>query len=474
MADETDQQASAIIAAFGGIRPMAAKLDAPVSTVQGWKQRNTIPATRMSEIREIAEKNNISLPGSANSTPESPILASETVVEPVSVPVDMRAEIEANADVDAAPAANPSQSATASGGGGRATGLAVLALLVAVGTAGWLWWSTEGPGADGGINTRISALEGRIARLSDGLGDPGKPERDAIMAQIEALRADLDKAGQPDMDGLLAPLRAELTRLSEQLRSQPAPASGDVDPALEQRLAELEAGVQNAAQLAGANMQAMSGGIVEFDTRIGELESGVTEMAARLAAVVQSDTRQDAAATSAIALTLSGLQLRRAVLRGDSYGAILASIDDLFPGDAALAPLLTTLQTHASSGVPTRDDLVFAFPDAATAILDNAPGEAENDIFDQILDRARRVVRVRRVGSDVPADSIDGQIARAELRLEAGDVAGAVMVLQALPESSRDAAQPWLMKAAAHIKTVAALEAIEMLALDRLRAAGGA
>ena len=228
MADETDQQASAIIAAFGGIRPMAAKLDAPVSTVQGWKQRNTIPAKRMSEIREIAEKNNISLPESANSTSESPILASETVVEPVSVPVDMRAEIDANADADAAPAANPSQSATASGGGGRATGLAVLALLVAVGTAGWLWWSTEGPGADGGINTRISALEGRIARLSDGLGDPGKPERDAITAQMEALRADLDKAGQPDMDGLLTPLRAELTRLSEQLRSQPAPASGDV------------------------------------------------------------------------------------------------------------------------------------------------------------------------------------------------------------------------------------------------------
>ena len=194
MADETDQQASAIIAAFGGIRPMAAKLDAPVSTVQGWKQRNTIPAKRMSEIREIAEKNNISLPESANSTSESPILASETVVEPVSVPVDMRAEIDANADADAAPAANPSQSATASGGGGRATGLAVLALLVAVGTAGWLWWSTEGPGADGGINTRISALEGRIARLSDGLGDPGKPERDAITAQMEALRADLDKA----------------------------------------------------------------------------------------------------------------------------------------------------------------------------------------------------------------------------------------------------------------------------------------
>ncbi len=35
MVDETDQPAGVIIAAFGGIRPMASKLGVPVSTVQG-------------------------------------------------------------------------------------------------------------------------------------------------------------------------------------------------------------------------------------------------------------------------------------------------------------------------------------------------------------------------------------------------------------------------------------------------------
>ncbi|MBT5572619.1 MAG: hypothetical protein HOJ90_15520 [Alphaproteobacteria bacterium] len=463
MADETDQQASAVISAFGGIRPMAAKLGAPVSTVQGWKQRDTIPATRMAEIREIAHKNNISLPESADSASETPLTPPEANQDPVSD--------SANVDVDVAkpPAVNKS----GSGSGGRATGIAVLALLVAVGSAGWIWWSTEGPGADGGVNTRISALEGRIASLSDGFGDPGKAHRDAIVSQIEALRADAGINENADVDSRLAPIHAELAQLSKQIRGMVGQTPGEADPALAQRLAALEAGVQKASQLAGANMQAMSGGIVEFDARIKELESRNTDFSAQLAALTQSDAWQDAAATSAIALSLSGSQLRRAVLRGEPYEAVLNSIDDLFPGDAALAPLMDALRSHASTGAPTRDDLAFAFPEATTAILDNAPTEAESDIVDQILDRARRVVRVRRVGTDVPADSIDGRITRAELRLEAGDVAGAVRVLRELPEESLAAAEFWLAKAVAHIDTVAALESIEMLALERLRAAGG-
>ena len=40
----------AIIKAFGGIRPMASKLDVPVSTVQGWKQRGAFPKSRESDF----------------------------------------------------------------------------------------------------------------------------------------------------------------------------------------------------------------------------------------------------------------------------------------------------------------------------------------------------------------------------------------------------------------------------------------
>ncbi len=47
--------AAAVIEAFGGIRPMAHKLGVPVSTVQGWKQRDTIPEHRIADILAAAD-----------------------------------------------------------------------------------------------------------------------------------------------------------------------------------------------------------------------------------------------------------------------------------------------------------------------------------------------------------------------------------------------------------------------------------
>lgn len=48
-----------IISLFGGIRPMAAKLEIAVSTVQGWKERDRIPENRYESIFLIALENNL-------------------------------------------------------------------------------------------------------------------------------------------------------------------------------------------------------------------------------------------------------------------------------------------------------------------------------------------------------------------------------------------------------------------------------
>lgn len=52
---------AAIIERFGGIRPMAKKLNAPVSTVQAWKERSHIPENRLDEIRAAAKQHGIDL-----------------------------------------------------------------------------------------------------------------------------------------------------------------------------------------------------------------------------------------------------------------------------------------------------------------------------------------------------------------------------------------------------------------------------
>ncbi len=53
--------ASDIIDRFGGIRPMSTKTGIPVTTIQGWKQRNAIPANRRNELIEAANRNGINL-----------------------------------------------------------------------------------------------------------------------------------------------------------------------------------------------------------------------------------------------------------------------------------------------------------------------------------------------------------------------------------------------------------------------------
>ena len=55
------KNASEIIERFGGIRPMAGKIDVAVTTVQGWKKRNTIPGARRKMILEAAQAHDIDL-----------------------------------------------------------------------------------------------------------------------------------------------------------------------------------------------------------------------------------------------------------------------------------------------------------------------------------------------------------------------------------------------------------------------------
>lgn len=54
-------QADPVIAAFGGIRPMAARLNMAPSTVQGWKDRYTIPVAQVDAVLNAAEEDGIHL-----------------------------------------------------------------------------------------------------------------------------------------------------------------------------------------------------------------------------------------------------------------------------------------------------------------------------------------------------------------------------------------------------------------------------
>jgi hypothetical protein len=77
------ENAADIIERFGGIRPMAAKMGIPVTTVQGWKKRNVIPGNRLDDVLQAAANNNIHL---------------DDLVGDAVAPVDVRASSQNNND----------------------------------------------------------------------------------------------------------------------------------------------------------------------------------------------------------------------------------------------------------------------------------------------------------------------------------------------------------------------------------------
>jgi antitoxin MazE len=58
-----------VIAAFGGLVKMAQATGWPVSTIESWKSKNSIPRWRLQHIRDAAQANHVSLPADFPSLP---------------------------------------------------------------------------------------------------------------------------------------------------------------------------------------------------------------------------------------------------------------------------------------------------------------------------------------------------------------------------------------------------------------------
>ena len=88
--------------------------------------------------------------------------------------------------------------------------------------------------------------------------------------------------------------------------------------------------------------------------------------------------------------------------------------------------------------------------------------------MDRAWARLRSLVTVRPVGGDVAGDSPEAHLARAEARLDEGDLAGAVSELEALEGPAAEAAAPWLAGARARVAADQAIEALRERALARV------
>ena len=504
--DQSTSKALAVIELFGGIRPMAKDLGVAVSTVQGWKERESIPANRHDQIRAAAGKKGLALdpellraaalPGGASGPPpviEGEVQKSASAADSKPAPspsTDKQPETAAEKSSDKTPAAataaqssaasrasqatRPAAGAAQAASGGRgsmASGLALgfaLAVAVAVATIMTqdLWQPLFGPGGsqeNAAVTEALQALDQRLTALQAEL----PPDNSAALSDLNERLATLEAAvsqgaGQdPETRAALESLSANLAGLSDRIQ------------AMEDRMQSIEEGQAAAIAPAAALSDRLSGEAARLD----ELLTAQSELQARLDAAEQDlagtiARREAAPGSQETLLLLAALQLRDAIRGSGPYEEPLRMLQNLAGDDAALAETIEPLARRAPAGLPSLRDLQAGFPEVARRVAAIELGEEGEGWSAGVLRRLSEAVNLRPVGL-VEGDQPTAVVARSEVKLNEGDLAGALAELDSLSGAAAEAAAAWRGEAEARIAADRAVSRLGAMVSERFRLTAG-
>jgi uroporphyrinogen-III synthase len=462
-----ESQAMRAIRAFGGIRPMAAKLGVPVTTVQGWKERGTIPEQRVAEVLAAAAKHGVALSdadfktaangkpvpqnGVAAAAPETPPAKSMPAAGSAASLRDAKEGAPA-ADTASAPDPSPArneQQANESPPGppprpdrSRSTGSRAVATAL---------WATAFAGLllAGALSlpywVRLVGLEAS----SDRGNTMSEQQLQALRTRLEALESRVETAKSGAAAGAGAELSAKTAELT------------DAVGAMQRRIKALEGSLGELAN----RPEPKPGADPEKLATLSDQTASLGQRVANLEALTKKNSE---AIGRHVTLVLAVGQLREALARNTPYDRALAAVAGLAEDDAALDGPLARLKEHAATGIATRTDLARHFDAVSLAAARAAIEPAGSGWVDEALARLSHLLVVRRVNGDAAGNGTDAVLARAGGRLDAGDLAGAVAQLAALRGTAADAVKPWLDEANARLAADQALDEIGARAIARL------
>ncbi len=303
------------------------------------------------------------------------------------------------------------------------------------------WAAKPAPMAGGypELAARVAELEGRPAPPATGF-DAVKSTLAAQAQRVDRLEAALAADGRDR-----AAAAADKTALQQ----------------LTQRVAAIEA--RSEAQAAGRTAGAEK-------TELGRLGTAVTALGTRLSVLEQRVRANESSSRNGAALLLAVLQMRDAVAGGQPFPTAYAAFDGLARDDPALMAGAAPLAEAARDGVASRSILRRQQADHTDAMARADKPAVKLKWWEQALDRIKRLVTIRRIGSAAHNDP-EAAITAAQSALASSDLAGAVSALGSLSGSNANAAQPWLRMARGRLAAEAALAHLQELLAAHLGAA---
>ncbi len=268
------------------------------------------------------------------------------------------------------------------------------------------------------------------------------------------------------------PAIAELRRKIEALEARPAAPS---TPPSTETAAPTSAETEKEIAILSREVAVLRESLQTLDRTVTTQREQTREQTKALhdavnAAVSARSGSEEKALTSARASAVIGVaaRLSAALDSGQPFANDLNLLAPLIQGDSKLAEIANGLQPFAQKGVASRVALEAAFPAVAKAAL--ADDLADDSMVERVMGKIRGLVSLRRVG-DVPGDTTEARLARAEAALHAGDLAKAIDLVKSLPPQTAKATADWLARAEANL---AAGRSVDQLAAHAVNLLGTA
>ncbi|HOO50283.1 MAG TPA: mitofilin family membrane protein [Alphaproteobacteria bacterium] len=480
--------ALAIIEAFGGIRPMANKMNVAVTTVQGWKQRQSIPGNRRDDILAAAQAHNIDLgsllDASFDDLQEKGVheeVEANTVVREKTVAPKATKSSAHEFETDEQRAYSQIRMHSAQSGQNAKTTLVIAGVLIIAAAA---------IGAVFAIAPKVNKLDDQQQRIAELEQQVEQMQQKVSEKQSSSLIPD-------DYKSQLSSLQNRVGQLAEQAQSYSSVLQGiqaDLQSGnMQQRLAKVEQHLQTAVAQAKSMglqdmmtrvqmMQTSPEGVMQLDGVMQQLASAVSlpegageqDLEKVLGQLKESDpliaeTFKDVAPEDmkAAVMLIGMAQMRDSLARDhasfDQDLMILKST--LAKDDPELSAAIDRLAPKAKAGVLTPQGLSTEFRSLTGEIVAASLSGENVSIEEKAMARFGNLVTVEKDGEQISGTDTQIKVAQAQKLLDEGDVEGAIALLQQLEGPAAQKTQPFIDQAQA---TMMARQVQQMLGQNLL------
>ena len=480
---EPVENAVEVIERFGGIRPMAKKMDVAVTTVQGWKKRDVIPGARRQSVISAAKEHEIDL--SDLMSDAAPANENDGVVESPSDTVEGEPQVETvvkKEDIDpiAAPTNNADQDAVS-----KSIVITLILVILALGAVILLFWPEDKKEAKmGAENVNVSAIGGEAASEGDKQSFFGAMIPENLNKQIDSIKVQaneaqkqighvVDKAKEVSADvladdaGTVAERFQKLEKHAAEIAEVPAIADffsqfnslnlgqsinnqAEIDKALAVIAGVLDEQYANL----GLNSKEPAANDVEEQIRLyNEIdEQGLIETARQdnksvnnvFAGVPSEDLK-------AAALLLGMSQFRSSLNRNNKpFADDLNVLKSLIGQDnPALVDALEKLAPQAEKGVLTPSGLSQEFKTiAGDAVVASLTGD-DVSLEERTNARINEVFQLEKDGELITGTETQSKLNETQKKLDEGNILGAILSAESIDGEAGKVLQPWLNRAKA-------------------------